>query len=54
MNNITELNEVIYAGVKLVCDKIGAHKRPQTKTQNLDKKIRLEMQIRNLRQWPKW
>ena len=36
-DNITELNELIYAGVKLVSDKIGIGIRPEI--QNLDGKL---------------
>ena len=38
MNNIMELNELIYAGAKLVCDKIGVHLRTRTEIQNLNGK----------------
>ena len=51
-NNITELNELIYAGAKLVCEKIGI---PTKNTKNTKEKskpgweFRLETQIENLR-----
>ena len=32
-NNITELNNLIYAGAKLVCDRIGAPLRKQRNKQ---------------------
>ena len=47
-NNITELNELLYAGAKLVCEKIGiptksTQKKIKTRmgisTRNADKKI---------------
>ena len=37
-NNITKLNELIYAEAKLVCDKIGITLKSQTETQNFDRK----------------
>ena len=50
MNNITELNELIYAGAKLVCKKIGIPSK-STKTQSKPGwKIRLETQIKKLRE----
>ena len=45
-NNITELNELIYAGAKLVCEKVGI---PSKSTKKLSKpgwEIRLETQIK--------
>ena len=54
MNNITELNELIYAGAKQVSDKIGI---PPQKDMNRNSKpgwnIRLETQIKNLRKQAK-
>ena len=39
-NNITELNELIYAGAKFVCEKIGVpFKKHEEKNQNLDRKF---------------
>ena len=49
-NNITELNELIYAGTKLVCTKIGVPRKNTDGNSKLGWKIRLETQIRNLRQ----
>ena len=48
-NNITELNKLIYAGAKLVCEKIGI---PSKSTKKLSKpgwEIRLETQIKKRR-----
>ena len=38
-NYITELNELIYAGAKLVCEKIGIPSKSTKKNQNLDRKF---------------
>ena len=38
-NNITELNELIYEGVKLVCEKIGIHQKVRIKNRNQDGKF---------------
>ena len=38
-NNITELNELIYAGAKLICEKIGIPKKSTKKSQNQDGKF---------------
>ena len=43
MNNITELNELIYVGAKLVCEKIGI---PSKSTKKPGWEIRLETQIK--------
>ena len=51
-NNITELNELIYAGAKLICEKIGI---PSKSTKKLSKpgwEIRLETQIKNYKTSP--
>ena len=51
-NNITELNELIYAGAKSVCEKIGI----PSKSKKLSKpgwKIRLDTQIKNLQKQAK-
>ena len=48
MNNITKLNELIYAGVKLVCKKIGIPSKSMKEKSILGWEIRLEMQIKNL------
>ena len=37
--NITELNELIYAGAKLVCEKIGIPSKSTKKNQNQDGKF---------------
>ena len=34
INNITELNELIYAGAKLVCEKLGSPQKAQRNSQN--------------------
>ena len=39
MGNIIELNELIYAGVKLVCDRISVPLKNSKRTQNLDGKF---------------
>ena len=54
-NNITELNELIYAGAKLDSEKIGiASKRTKGKSK-LRWEIRLKMQIKKITQKrPKW
>ena len=52
-NNITELNDLIYAGTKFVCEKIGV---PPKSTKKLSKpgwEVRLETQIKNLRKQAK-
>ena len=45
-NNITELNELIYAGAKLVCEKIGILSKNTKKESNPGWEIRLETQIK--------
>ena len=48
-NNITDLNELIYAGAKLVCENIGIpSKKPKAKSKP-GWEFRLETQIENLR-----
>ena len=49
LNNITELNELIYAGAKLVCEKIGIPSKRTKKPSRAGWEIRLETQIKNLR-----
>ena len=44
-NNITEVNELIYAGVKLVCENIGILSKSTKKQQKPGWEIRLESQI---------
>ena len=52
-NNITELNELIYAGAKLVCEKIGIPSISMKKQSKPGWEIRLETQIKNLRKQAK-
>ena len=47
-NNITELNELIYAGAKLVCEKIGILSKSTMKKSKPGWEIRLETQIKEL------
>ena len=51
--NITELNELIYARAKLVCDKIGVTFKNTNRNSKPGFEIRLGMQIGNLRQQAK-
>ena len=46
--NITELNEVIYTEMKLVCDKIGISHRSPNKTTKSGWEIRLEGLVKKL------
>ena len=48
-NTLTELNQLLYAGVKLVCEKIGIHSKNTKKKSKPGCEIRLEIQIKNLR-----
>ena len=48
-NNITELNELIYAGANLVCENIGIPSKSTKKQQKPGWEIRLESQIKILR-----
>ena len=48
-NNITELNELIYAGAKLVCEKIGIPSKSTKKQSKPGWEIRLEIKIKKLR-----
>ena len=48
-NNITELNELIYAEAKLVGEKIGIPSKSTQKKSKPGWEIRLETQIKNLR-----
>ena len=41
-NNITELNELIYAGAKLVCENIGIPSKCAKKQKKMGWEIRLE------------
>ena len=45
-NNITELNELTYAGVKLVCEKIGIPSKSTKKKSKPGWEIQLETQIK--------
>ena len=45
-NNLTELNELIYAGEKFVCEKIGVRLKNTHRNLNSWSEIRLETQIR--------
>ena len=45
-NNITELNELIYAGARLVCEKIGIPSKSTKKQSKQGWEIRLETQIK--------
>ena len=45
-NNITGLDELIYAGAKLVCEKIGIPSKSTKKKSKQGWEIRLEMQIK--------
>ena len=54
-NNITELNELIYAGAKLVCENIGIPSKSTKKQQIPGWEIRLETQIKkNNENKPEW
>ena len=48
-NNITELNELIYAGAKLVCEKIRIPSKITKEKSKQGWESRLETQIKNLR-----
>ena len=52
-NNITELNVPIYAGAKLVCEKIGIPTKSTKKQSKPGWEIWLETQIKNLRKQAK-
>ena len=45
-NNITELNELIYAGAKLVCEKIGFPSKSMKEKSKPGWEFRLETQIK--------
>ena len=45
-NNMTELNELIYAGAKLVCENIGIPSKSTKKQQKPGWEIKLESQIK--------
>ena len=48
-NNKPELNELIYAGAKLVCEKIGVPSKNMKEKSKLGWEFRLETRIENLR-----
>ena len=50
---MTEWNELIYAGAKLVCEKIGILSKSTKKKSKPGWEIRLETQIKNLRKQAK-
>ena len=50
---MTELNELIYAEAKLVCEKIGIPSKSTKKKSKPGWEIRLETQIKNLRKQTK-
>ena len=52
-NNITELNDLIYAGAKLVCGKIGVSSKKTKKESKIRGEIRVETQVRKQRQQAK-
>ena len=52
-NNITELNELIYVGVKLVCGKLGIPSKITKEKSKPEWEFRLETQIKNLRKQAK-
>ena len=52
-NNITESNELIYAGAKLVCEKIGIPSKSTKEKSKPGWEFWLEIQIRNLRKQAK-
>ena len=49
-SGITEVNELIYAEAKQICDKIGIPRRNPNRNTKPDSEIRLEGQINKLRQ----
>ena len=49
-DKINELNELIYAGAKLICDTIGAHQRNPNWNTKPGWDIRLEGQVKKLLQ----
>ena len=53
MKNITKLNELIYAGAKLVCKKIRVPLKNTNRNSKPGWEIRLETKIRNLQQQAK-
>ena len=53
MKNITELNELIFTGAKLVCEQIGVPLKNRNCKSKPEWEIQLETQIRNLRKQEK-
>ena len=51
---MTELNELIYAGAKLVCEKIGIPSKSTKKKSKPGWEIRLETQIKNYENKSEW
>ena len=52
-NNISELNELIYAGAKLVCEKCGIPSKTMKVKSKPEWEFPLETQIKNLRKQAK-
>ena len=50
---MTELNDLIYVGAKLVCEKIGIASKSTKKPSKPGWEVRLETQIKNLRKQAK-
>ena len=46
--NITELNELIYAGAKLVCNEVSVPRRNQNRNTKPGWEIRLEEQVKKM------
>ena len=53
INNISELNDLIYAGAILLCEKIGIPSKSTKKQSKPGWEVRLETQIKNLRKLAK-
>ena len=52
-DNVTVLNEQIYAGAKLASDKIGVPRRNQSRNRKAGGEIKREGQVKKLRQQAK-
>ena len=52
-NNVSELNDLIYTGAKLVCEKIGVPSKNTKKQSKPGWEVQLETQIKNLRKHAK-
>ena len=48
-NDITEWNDLIYTGAKLVCEKIGAPLKTKDRKSKPGRELRIESQIKRLR-----